>query len=176
MAFTTSTDGETLVMRIYLAGNGETSMFYGRKTSSGERELWAACFADQGTTDPSDDVQMALKWKGYPVEKRFALTQYKNSGNTKILAGGSLDGDMAFLAQLSAAHDTDAGGNPYYLICMLADITQDSSPYPVIVNGALTAPHESDNTVLKYIEEDNPACLGFLTAYPQTAADVQDLN
>ncbi len=177
MAFTTSADGEAIVVWTHFPGKGETSMFFGRKDAAGEMDAWAACFVDQETPDTSDDFQMALKWKGNPSEKQFAVTQYKSGGITaQILAGGSPESDMAFLAKLDSADDVAANGDPYYLVCTNEDITENTLPHPDIVNGTLTPPYEVDNDVLKYIENGNDYCLGYLTSYPEQASDVQALN
>jgi hypothetical protein len=177
MAFSTGTDEEAIVVWTYFPDKGETSMFYGTKNASGEMDAWAACFVDHGTPETTDDFQMALKWKGNPDEKRFAVTQYKSGGITaNILAGGSPDSEMAFLAKLDSADDIIANGDPYYLVCTLTDITENTEPHPAIINGAMTPPHQADNDVLKYIENGNDNCLGYLAAYPEQASDVQPLN
>jgi hypothetical protein len=177
MAFKTGSDGEAIVVWTHFPDKGETSMFYGTKNAEGEMEAWAACFVDKGTPETTDDFQMALKWKGNPDEKIFAVTQYKSGGMTgNILAGGSPDGDMAFLAQFVSDDDITANGDPYYLVCTLTDITENTEPHPTIINGAITPPLQADNDVLKYIENGNASCLGYLSSYPEQASDVQPLN
>jgi hypothetical protein len=176
MAFTSTADGESMVVRTYFPDKGETSMFYGKKATNGELDAWAACFVDHGTPDDtSDDFYMALKWHGNTTEGWFALTQYKNSGGgSKLLAGGSSKGDMAFLA--FRGDDVDAALNPYYLICTTDNITGNTQPDGGIINGTDVPPLETNNTVLKYIEVGNTSCLGYLTSYPEQASDVEDLN
>jgi hypothetical protein len=170
IAFSTSADGEAIVVRTYFVDKGETSMFYGIKNDvTGELDASAACFVDEGA---DGNFEVALKWHGNTQEGTFALTQYKNScGNTHILAGGEAAGDMAFLAQIGT--DTGAGGDPWYIVCNTANL--NGTQVDEFLNAAISLDGD-DRPVLDYIKEGNSSCLGYLNSYPESADDIPSLN
>jgi hypothetical protein len=175
IAFATTDAGEVVVARTVFEDKGETSMFYGSK-ADGELDAWAACYVDEGTPGvSSEDFHVALKWHGNPSEKVFALTQYKGSNEheTKILAGGHADGDMAFLA--SSTDDLIDNTNPYYLICTPDILDGSSLVVPDVYIGTGLAA-DTSNAVLNYIKDGNASCLGYLDSYPADASDVQTMN
>jgi hypothetical protein len=174
IAFRISGGEEAIVVWSKMVAVNDISLFYGRRAADGLMTIWGACFADKATVDTSDDFYGAFKWVGNPDEGWFAATQITNAADDSwILAGGEPDGDMAFLATRT---DDAEGPVPFYLVCTMDNFTGGT---PIadedILNGDDTPPLQATQDVLKYIEEGNASCLGFLTEYPDAEAEILPL-
>jgi hypothetical protein len=169
IAFSTGPDGEVMVVRTQFPDKGETSMFYGIKNeATHELTAWAACYVDHGD---GDYMMIALKGGGNTESGTFALTQYKNgSGDTYILAGGEAAGSMAFLAEVG--DDADSEGDPWYIVCTSANLSGTEVDEFLNATDSLAG---DDRAVLDFVKDGNASCLGYLDAYPESAADIQAL-